>query len=156
MFLRKAAEDTAKRFTVNGRKENPCHQGSFFTDRKPARSTEQTAGSIPGSLYGAVLKGTRKSTGASALARRYRPRWQRHTATRRQRKTQIQRRDLRNVLNHDGWAKMEAVEAVDRVLEMTERVLNPASTAIPHRSTRRRCAEQRVDWPVGKILEAQR
>ena len=34
---------------------------------------------------------------------------------------------LRKVLDDDGWAKMEAVDAVDRVLEMTERVLNPAS-----------------------------
>lgn len=30
-------------------------------------------------------------------------------------------------MSNDGWDKMEAVEAVDRVLEMTDRVLNPAS-----------------------------
>ena len=42
-------------------------------------------------------------------------------------KLKAKRKDLRNVLKHDGWEKMEAVEAVDRVLEMTERVLNPAS-----------------------------
>lgn len=38
-----------------------------------------------------------------------------------------QRRRIRKALADDGWAKMEAVETVDRVLEMTERVLNPAS-----------------------------
>ena len=42
-------------------------------------------------------------------------------------KLKSKRNDLRKVLKDDGWAKMEAVEAVDRVLEMTERVLNPAS-----------------------------
>lgn len=42
-------------------------------------------------------------------------------------KLKSQRRDLRNVLKHDGWARMEALEAVDHVLKMTERVLNPAS-----------------------------
>ena len=30
-------------------------------------------------------------------------------------------------MSNEGWAKMDAVEAVDQVLEMTERVLNPAS-----------------------------
>ena len=54
------------------------------------------------------------------------------------------RRDLRKVLTDEGWAKMEAVETLDRVLEMTERVLNPAAhgAVIPlyedevHRATR--------------------
>lgn len=37
------------------------------------------------------------------------------------------RKGFRQVLVNDRWAKMEAVDPVDRVLEMTERVLNPAS-----------------------------
>ncbi|AHG65295.1 hypothetical protein MIM_c32310 [Advenella mimigardefordensis DPN7] len=37
------------------------------------------------------------------------------------------RRGLRNVLNHEDWKKMEIMEAVDRVLKMVVRVLNPVS-----------------------------
>lgn len=37
------------------------------------------------------------------------------------------RRELRQVLTHDGWAKMEVLEIFDSMQEMTDRVLNPAS-----------------------------
>ena len=68
------------------------------------------------------------------------------------------RNALRKVLNDDGWAKMEAVEAVDRVLEMTERVLNPAShgSATPLYEEEVRRAKKLIDRLEQVLLEVQR
>ena len=67
------------------------------------------------------------------------------------------RRELRNALTNDGWAKMEAVEAVDRVLEMTERVLNPAShgNTTPLYAEEVRRAKRLIDR-LETVLEAYR
>ena len=53
---------------------------------------------------------------------------------------------------------MEAVEAVDRVLEMTERVLNPAShgSATPLYEEEVRRAKKLIDRLEQALLEAQR
>lgn len=71
-------------------------------------------------------------------------------------KLKSKRNDLRNVLNHDGWKKMEAVGAVDRVLEMTERVLNPAShgSAMPLYEEEVRRAKKLIDRLEQALLEA--
>jgi energy-coupling factor transporter ATP-binding protein EcfA2 len=128
MFLRKAAEDTAKRYRewAEGKALPP---GQFFSLTENLRAARnKLLEGIPASLYEKVLKGTPKEyrellvspdntdlDGNAALQPA-------DTG-----KLKSGRNNLRNVLKHDGWAKMEAVEAVDRVLEMTERVLNPAS-----------------------------
>jgi hypothetical protein len=128
MFLRKAAEDTAKRYRewAEGKVLPP---GKFFslTDNLRAARNKLLQG-IPTSVYEKVLKGTPRehrellvstddadldSNAALQPADRG--------------KLKSQRKDLRNVLKNDGWARMEALEAVDLVLKMTERVLNPAS-----------------------------
>lgn len=128
MFLRKAAEGTAKRYRewAEGKTLPP---GQFFslTDNLRAAKNKLLEG-IPVALYESLLKTTPKQHRALLLT---------SDDTDLDTNATLQpadkgilkskRRDLRNVLNHDGWAKMEAVEAVDRVLEMTERVLNPAS-----------------------------
>jgi hypothetical protein len=128
MFLRKAAEDTAKRYRewAEGKALPP---GQFFSLTENLRAARnKLLEGIPALLYEKVLKGTPKEyrellvsadntdlDGNAAL--------QPADAG----KLKSGRNTLRNVLKHEGWAKMEAVEAVDRVLEMTERVLNPAS-----------------------------
>ncbi|TAH46659.1 MAG: hypothetical protein EYC71_03325 [Gammaproteobacteria bacterium] len=128
MFLRKAAEDTAKRYRewAEGKALPP---GKFYslTDNLRAARNKLLQG-LPASLYESVLKGTPKEyrellisgddTDLDANAAL-------QPADRDELKRQ--RQNLRKALQDDGWARMEAVEAVDRVLEMTERVLNPAS-----------------------------
>jgi energy-coupling factor transporter ATP-binding protein EcfA2 len=128
MFLRKAAEDTAKRYRewAEGKALPP---GKFFslTQNLHAARNKLLQG-IPTSAYEKVLKGTPRQyrellvsidetdlDGNADLQPADRG------------KLKSKRRELRNVLRHDGWARIEALEAVDRVLKMTERVLNPAS-----------------------------
>lgn len=128
MFLRKAAEDTAKRYLewAEGKTLPP---GQFFSLTENLRAARnKLLEGIPASVYERVLKGTPKEhrellvsgddtdlDGNPALQPADKG------------KLKSKRNDLRKVLKDDGWAKMEAVEAVDRVLEMIERVLNPAS-----------------------------
>ena len=128
MFLRKAAEDTAKRYR-EWAEGKALPVGEFFSLTQNLRAARnKLLEGIPASVYDRVLRGTPKEhrelllsiddadlDGNAALQPADKG------------KLKSKRRDLRNVLKHDGWAKMEAVEAVDRVLEMTERVLNPAS-----------------------------
>jgi energy-coupling factor transporter ATP-binding protein EcfA2 len=128
MFLRKAAEDTAKRYRewAEGKALPP---GQFFSLTENLRAAKnKLLEGIPGSLYESVLKGAPKEHRALLISPDDTD-LDNNTALQPTDKGKLKskRRDLRNVLNHDGWAKMEAVEAVDRVLEMTERVLNPAS-----------------------------
>jgi hypothetical protein len=128
MFLRKAAEDTAKRHRewAEG-KALPSGQFFSLTENLRAARNKLLEG-IPALLYEKVLKGTPKeyrellvSTGDNDLDG--------NAALQPADRGKLKsgRNSLRSVLNDDGWARMEAVEAVDRVLEMTERVLNPAS-----------------------------
>ena len=128
MFLRKAAEDTAKRYRewADGKALPP---GQFFSLTENLRAARnKLMEGIPASIYEKVLKGTPKEhrellvsaedtdlDGNAALQPADRG------------KLKSSRKALRSVVKHDGWAKMDAVEAVDRVLEMTARVLNPAS-----------------------------
>lgn len=128
MFLRKAAEDTAKRYRewAEGKALPP---GRFFSLTENLRAARnKLLEGIPVLLYEKVLKGTPKeyrellvSTGDNDLDG--------NAALQPADRGKLKsgRSSLRSILSHDGWARMEAVEAVDRVLEMTERVLNPAS-----------------------------
>ena len=126
--MRKAAEGTAKRYRewAEGTALPP---GRFFSLTENLRAARnKLLEGIPASVYEKVLRGTSKEhrellisaddsdlDGNAALQPADKG------------KLKSKRNDLRTVLKHDGWAKMEAVEAVDRVLEMTARVLNPAS-----------------------------
>lgn len=128
MFLRKAAEDTAKRYREWAEKKaRPPGQFFSLTENLRAAKNKLLEG-IPGSLYESVLKGAPKEHRALLISSDDTDLDNNTTLQPADKgKLKSKRRDLRNVLNHDGWAKMEAVEAVDRVLEMTERMLNPAS-----------------------------
>ncbi len=159
MFLRKAAEDTAKRYRewAEGKALPP---GQFFSLTENLRAAKnKLLEGIPTSMYERVLKGTPKEhrellisaddtdlDGSAALQPADKG------------KLKSKRNDLRTVLKHDGWAKMEAVEAVDRVLEMTERVLNPAShgSATPLYEEEVRRAKKLIDRLEQVLLEVQR
>ena len=156
MFLRKAAEDIAKRYRewAEGRALPPGQFFSLTQNLRAARS--KLLQGMPASLYESVLKGTPKEyrellisgddtdlDGNAAL----------QPADRDELKSQ--RHNLREVLKDDGWARMEAVEAVDRVLEMTERVLNPAShgSATPLYEEEVRRAKRLIDQ-LERVLKA--
>jgi ABC-type Mn2+/Zn2+ transport system ATPase subunit len=128
MFLRKAAEGTAKRYRewAEGRALPP---GQFFSLTENLRAAKnKLLEEIPIQLYERVLKGTPKEYRVLLLSAD-------NTDIENDASMQPQdkgilkakRRDLRIAMNDNGWEKMEAVEAIDRVLDMTERVLNPAS-----------------------------
>lgn len=159
MFLRKAAEDKAKRYRewAEGKALPP---GQFFSLTENLRAARnKLLEGIPVSVYEKVLKGTPKEhrgllvvaddtdlDGNAALQPADKG------------KLKSKRQDLRNVLSHDGWNKMEAVEAVDRVLEMTERVLNPAShgSATPLYEEEVRRAKKLIYRLEQVLLEAQK
>lgn len=128
MFLRKAAEDMAKRYRewAEGKALPP---GQFFSLTENLRAARnKLLEGIPVVLYEKVLKTTPKEHRVLLLS---------SDDTDLDNNAGLQpgekgilkskRKDLRKVLTDDGWVRMEAVEALDRVLEMTERVLNPAS-----------------------------
>jgi energy-coupling factor transporter ATP-binding protein EcfA2 len=128
MFLRKAAEDTAKRYRewAEGKALPP---GKFFSLTENLHAARnRLLGGIPAPLYEKVLKCTSKEH-RDLLVSTDNTDLDGNTALQPADKGKLKsgRNTLRSVLKHDGWDKMEAVEAVDRVLEMTERVLNPAS-----------------------------
>jgi len=158
MFLRKAAEDTAKRYRewAEGKALPP---GKFYslTDNLRAARNKLLQG-LPTSLYEKLLKGTPKAHRELLLAGDDTD-LDANTALQPADRDELkrQRRNLRKVLEDDGWTRMEAVEAVDRVLEMTERVLNPAShdNTAPLYEEEVRRAKKLIDR-LEKVLEAQR
>ncbi|MBS3935404.1 MAG: AAA family ATPase [Sulfuritalea sp.] len=158
MFLRKAAEDTAKRYRewAEGKALPP---GQFFSLTENLRAAKnKLLKGIPGSLYDSVLKGAPKEHRALLISPDDTDLDSNTTLQPADKgKLKSKRRDLRNVLNHDGWAKMDAVEAVERVLEMTERVLNPAShgNTAPLYEEEVRRAMQVIEQLV-QVLETQR
>ena len=159
MFLRKAAEDTAKRYRewAEGKSLPP---GQFFSLTENLRAARnKLLEGIPGSLYEAVLKGTPKEHRGLLLSPDDTDLDGNATLQPADKgKLKSKRNDLRTVLKHDGWAKMEVVEAVDRVLEMTERVLNPAShgSATPLYEEEVRRAKKLIDRLEKALLEAQK
>lgn len=128
IFLRKAAEDTAKRYRewAEGKALPP---GQFFSLTENLRAARnKLLEGIPTTLYNNVLKNTPVAHRGLLLSADDTDLDNSATLQPADKgKLKSKRKDLRNVLSHDGWKKMAAVEAVDRVLEMTERVLNPAS-----------------------------
>lgn len=124
MFLRKAAEAAVKLFRER-------FEGKRLPDEKfvsLAKNLRAARTNLLSSFYEDVLKDTPAEHRALLLAADDGD-LENNTALAPPAKDEIKakRRELRQVLTHDGWAKMEAIETVDRVLEMTDRVLNPAS-----------------------------
>ena len=158
MFLRKAAEDTAKRYREWAEGE-ALPPGQFFSLTENLRAAKnKLLEDIPTTLYKNVLKNTPKAHRALLLASDDSD-LDTNASLQPQDKgiLKSKRRDLRNALTNDGWGKMEAVEAVDRVLEMTERLLNPAShgSSTPLYEEEVRRAKRLIDR-LEQVLEAQR
>ena len=157
MFLRKAAEDTAKRYRewAEGKALPP---GQFFSLTENLRAARnKLLEGIPTTLYNNALKNTPVAHRGLLLSADDSDLDNNATLQPADKgKLKSKRNDLRNVLNHDGWKRMEAVEAVDRVLEMTERVLNPAShgSATPLYEEEIRRAKKLIDRLEQVLQEA--
>lgn len=127
-FLRKAAETMAKRYreSLDGKALPPGEFISLTENLNVVR--KKLAAGLPTSLYEKVLKGTPAEYRALLLTDDDRD-LDANTALSlaEKRKLKAKRRELRQVLTHDGWAKMEVLEIFDSMQEMTDRVLNPAS-----------------------------
>ncbi len=127
-FVRKAAEAMAKRYreTLDGKALLPGDFVSLTENLNVVR--KKLAARMPTSLYEKVLKGTPAEHRALLLTDDDRD-LDANTALTlaEKRKLKAKRRELRQVLTHDGWAKMEVLVIFDSMQEMTDRVLNPAS-----------------------------
>ncbi|NTW87757.1 MAG: AAA family ATPase [Desulfobulbaceae bacterium] len=157
MFLRKAAEDTAKRYRewAEGKSLPP---GKFFTLTQDLREAKKKLlEGVPIKLYKKVLKNTPQALRALLLSSDNRDVDNNPDLLPQDKGIlKSKRRNLREVISNEGWAKMEAVEVIDRVLEMTERVLNPASHSniSPLYEEEVRRAMQAIEQLV-KVLESQ-
>jgi len=128
LFLRKAAEDTAKSYRewADGKALPP---GKFFSLTQNLHAArKKLMEQIPASLYERVLKSTPQKH-RSLLLSADNTDLDRDIALKPEDRSILKskRRDLRNVLTDAAWAKMDTIETIDRVLEMTARVLNPAA-----------------------------
>ncbi len=128
MFLRKAAEGTARRYRewAEGKALPP---GKFFTLTQDLREAKKKLlEDVPTTLYKKVLKNTLQAHRALLISSDDSDLDNNPILLPRDKSIlKSKRRELRDAVSNEGWDKMDAVEAVDRVLEMTERVLNPAS-----------------------------
>jgi energy-coupling factor transporter ATP-binding protein EcfA2 len=159
MFLRKAVEDTARRYRewAEGKALPP---GQFFSLTENLRAARnKLLEYIPTILYKNILKNTPAEHRELLLSPDDTDLDNNATLQPADKgKLKSARRGLRSVLSHEGWKKMEAVETVDSVLEMTERVLNPAAhgntTPLYEEEVRR--AKKLIDRLEQVLLEAQR
>ncbi len=126
-FLRKGAEAIAKRYreSLDGKALPPGDFVSLSDNLNVVR--KKLAAGLPTTLYEKVLKGTPAEHRALLLAADDNDLDNTGLAPADKGKLKKKRRDLRKVLTHDGWAKMEVLEIFDSMQEMTDRVLNPAS-----------------------------
>jgi hypothetical protein len=128
IYLRKTAEDTAKRYRewAEGRKLPP---GEFFTLTENLRAAKnKLLEKIPTQLYDQVLKGTPPEhrehlipagdDDVDALA---------GLDVAEKGKLTSKRKKLRTLLKDEHWKAMENIELIDEVLNTTERVLNPGA-----------------------------
>ncbi len=128
LFLRKAAEDIAKRFRewAEGKALPPGKFVSLTENLRAGRN--KLIGSLPSTLYEKVLKGVAKGHIALLFSADDSDLDQNPALSPDDKNAlKFKRHNLRRVLTDDVLAKLEAVETLDRVLEMTERVLNPAA-----------------------------
>lgn len=158
MFLRKAAESTARRFRewAEGKSLPPGEFFSLTENLHAARN--RMRGSLPARLYETVFDGVPENLRGLLVALDDTDLDNQANLSPADRgRLQAKRRDLRQVLTHDGWAKMDAIKTLDRVLEMTERVLNPAAhgNEVPLYDEEVRRAKTLIDRLELVLLEAQ-
>jgi len=126
--LRKAAEETAKRYRRFAMKERPC-PGEFHSlteDLKAARN--YLLSQMPMTIYSQILKGTPEDHRDKLICGTDDDLDADTTldvATRG--KLKCQRKKLRQFLSDTAWQQAKAVETLDAVIRMKDRVLNPAA-----------------------------
>jgi energy-coupling factor transporter ATP-binding protein EcfA2 len=128
IFLRKAAEDMARRYRelTECKKLPPSEFFSLTENLRAARN--KLLEDIPTKLYTTVLESTPKelrhlllNADESDLD---------NSATLQpadKGRLKSKRRNLKTALTDDGWDKMEAIVLLDQLLAITSRVLNPAA-----------------------------
>lgn len=126
--LRKAAEETARRYRewAEGRQLPPGKFFSLTANLRAARNKLQQG--IPVKLYEKVLRCTPPQHRALLLHGDNSDLDANADLTPRERGIlKTQRARLLNLVTNADWEKMETIDVVDRVLAMTDRVLNPAA-----------------------------
>jgi len=126
--LRKAAEETAKRYRhfAMGETPRPGKFHSLFKDLKAARN--HLKNQLPMQLYRQVIAGTPKEH-RHKLVCASDANLDADTSLDQDTKGKLktQRRRLRQFLSDTAWQKAEAIETIDAVICMKDRVLNPAA-----------------------------
>ncbi len=128
VWMRKAAEDSSRRFRAMAEGKQPP-PGEFHSLTKNLRTARnKLREKLPIKLYEGVLK---------VVPEEHRDKLVRvndddidaddtlDPATKEMIKTQRAR--LASFLNKEGWRHLEAIETLDAILKMTDRVLNPAA-----------------------------
>lgn len=128
IFLRKAAENTAKRYRewAEGKKLPPGEFSSLTENLRAAMN--KLLAEIPAQFYKKFLA-TVPMAHRELLISPNNSDIDNNPNLQAQEKgiLKSKRHDLQGILKYEGWAKMELVEAIEDVLKDTERVLNPAS-----------------------------
>ena len=128
VWMRKAAEDSARRFRAMAEGKQPP-PGEFHTLTENLRAARnKLREKLPIKLYEQILKGVPEehrdklvrmndddidADGTLDLATKG--------------KLKTQRGRLTSFLSKEGWRHLEAIETLDAILRMTDRVLNPAA-----------------------------
>ena len=126
--LRKAAEETAKRYRrfAMGQRPRPGEFHSLSEDLKAAR--KHIKEQLPMDLYKKFIAGTpeeHRDKLVCASDADLDADTSLDSATKGKLKTQ--RRRLRQFLSNTGWQQAEAIKTIDAVIRMKDRVLNPAA-----------------------------
>ena len=126
--LRKAAEETAKRYRSVAMKQTirPGEFHSLTEDLKAVRNDLQQK--IPMDLYQRVLRGTPSAYRDRLVSSNDDDIDNDSTLDAETKgKLKAQRRHLRQFLSQAAWRHLETIEVVDQVIRMKDRVLNPAA-----------------------------
>ncbi len=128
VWMRKAAEDSAKRFRAMAEGKQPP-PGEFHSLTKNLRAARnKLREKLPVKLYEEVLKGVPEEH-RGKLVRMNNDDIDADSSLDEKMKRTIkkQRAKLAKFLNEKGWRHLEAIETLDAILKMTDRVLNPAA-----------------------------
>ena len=127
MQLCKAAEKTAQRYRrfAIGATPRPGHFHSLFEDLKAARNHLERR--LPMALYKQIIAGTPKAHRDKLMCAPDADLDADTSLDARKRKLKTQRPRPRQFLSNSAWQQAKAMEIIDAMLGMKDRVLNPAA-----------------------------
>lgn len=128
MCLRKAAEHSARRYReqVEGKSLPPGRFISLTDNLRAARN--RLLGQLPQALYEKVIEGTPKNRRVLLIPANDTDLDANKALSSEERDLlKHQRKQLRRVLDDGAWQAIDQIHLLDRLLDLTERVLNPAS-----------------------------